>query len=258
MKKKPLLLLVLMALGGLLSSAQADVILGTAGSFAVLGATTVTSTGSTIVNGDLGLYPGLSITGFPPGGVTNGTIYAGGALAQQAQADAVTAYALLAGELPTANLSGQDLGGLTLFAGVRKFDATAQLTGILTLDALGDSQARFDFLIGSTLMSAAGASVVLLNGAQAGNVYWQVGSSATLGVGTFFAGSILADQSITLNSGANLNGRVLALNAAVTLDGNSISVPSLIPEPTTFLLLAFCATGFGAWRRLTKSRGVGA
>ena len=130
----------------------------------------------------------------------------------------------------------------------------AQLTGTLTLDARGDSNARFDFQIGSTLTTASSSSIVLTNGAQADNVFWQVGSSATLGADTSFDGSILADQSITLNAGASMSGRALALNAAVTLDDNDITVPTAVPEPASFWLLAFCASVFGAWQWLAVWR----
>lgn len=257
MKYNHLTLATLVVLAGLLPHSRADMLLGTAESFAVLGASTVTSTGQTVLDGNLGLYPGLSITGFPPGLVTNGTAYAGGPVAQQALADAGAAYSALSTETPTRDLTGLDLGGLTLTNGVWNFTTVAQLTGILTLDAQGDSAARFDFQIGSTLTTATGASVLLINGAQADNVFWQVGSSATLGAGTEFEGSILADQSVTLNTGASLSGRALALHAAVTLDDNFISVPAAIPEAASFWLLALCALGLGAGRRLTVWRRLG-
>jgi type VI secretion system secreted protein VgrG len=244
MKSKGLILTAFVALAGFLPQSKADVILDSADSFAVLG-----NTGDTILNGNLGVYPGLTITGFSPG-IVNGATYAGGSVAAQAQADALTAYNTLAGETVSQNgtLTGQDLGGMTLTPGVYFFSAVAQLTGILTLDAQGDSNARFDFQIGSTLTTAGSSSIVLTNGAQADNVFWQVGSSATLGADTSFDGSILADQSITLNAGASMSGRALALNAAVTLDDNDITVPTDVPEPASFRLLAFCASVFGAWQ----------
>jgi type VI secretion system secreted protein VgrG len=152
------------------------------------------------------------------------------------------------------DLTGQDLGTLVLMPGVYKFDSSAQLTGTLTLNGNGDSNARFDFQIGSTLTTASSSSILLINGAQAGNVFWQVGSSATLGTGTSFDGSILADQSITLNTGASMDGRALALNAAVTLDDNVITVPTEVPEPGSLWLLAFCASVFGAGQRLAGWR----
>jgi type VI secretion system secreted protein VgrG len=184
----------------------------------------------------------------------NGTIYNTDTVAGQAQADALTAYNFLAGEPVNSNLTGQDLGGLALLPGVYFFSSSAQLTAILTLDGNGDSNARFDFQIGSTLTTASSSSILLINGAQAGNVFWQVGSSATLGTGTSFNGSILADQSITLETGASLDGRALALNGAVTADDNIITVPTNIPEPATFWLLAFSASVFGSRQWLTVWR----
>jgi hypothetical protein len=199
-------------------------ILGTADSFAVLAGSTVTNTGASTIVGDLGVSPGLAVTGFPPGLVTGGTIHAGDAVALQAQSDVVTAYNTLAGEAPTGNLTGQDLGGLTLVAGVYHFSSSAQLTGTLTLDAQGDPNARFDFQIGSTLITAPNSLVRLINNADGCNVFWQVGSSATLDTTTEFEGSILALTSIALNTGATIpDGRALARNGAVTLDTNHIA-----------------------------------
>ncbi len=198
--------------------------LGAAESFAVLGGSTVTNTGSSVIVGDVGVSPGTAVTGFPPGLVTGGMIHMGDAVALQAQTDLTTAYNVLAGEPFQADLTGQDLGGKTLTPNVYHFSTSAQLTGMLTLDALGDPNARFDFQIGSTLTTASAASVRLINGADACNVFWQVGSSATLGTDTSFQGNILALASITLDTRANiLNGRALALNGAVTLDTNNIS-----------------------------------
>src|SRR5580658_6763511 len=174
----------------MVANATAQAPLGTASTFGVLGASTVTNTGPTAVNRDVGVSPGTAITGFPPGTVT-GTIDAGDALASQAHADLATAYGdLVALTCPSANnLTGQNLGQ-TLAPGVYCFDAAAQLTATITLDAQGNPNATFTIQIGSTLTTSSNSSVVLINGAQPGNVYWQVGSSATLGTGTAFQGNI--------------------------------------------------------------------
>jgi hypothetical protein len=200
------------------SSAQAQL-----SSFAVLGGSTVTNTATpTMVNGNLGVSPGSAVTGFPPGVVTGGTIHAADAVAAQAQSDLTTTYNNLAGMACNSNLTGQDLGGKTLTPGVYCFSTSAQLTGTLTLDAQGDSGAIFIFQIGSTLTTASAASVLLINGGSNCGVFWQVGSSATLGTGSAVAGSIVALTSITLNTGASVGGRVLARNGAVTLDDNNV------------------------------------
>ena len=243
----------LVFVAAVLPQANATVFLGTADPFAVLGGSTVVNTGASAVTGNVGIYPGVSATGFPPG-IVVGVTYAGGAVAQQAQADALTAYTTLGGETSIQNLTGTDLGGLTLGPGVRNFLSTAQLTGILTLDAGGDGNARFDFQIGSTLTTAASSSLILINGARADNVYWRIGSSATFGVGTTFSGTLLANQSITLNSGTSLSGRALALNGSVTLDTSTIVDSSTIPEVETFWSLGVLCSVAVAWRWAGKQR----
>ncbi len=206
--------------------------LGTAASFAVLAGSTVNNTGPTIVTGDLGVSPGSAVTGFPPGIVLGGTIHAEDAVALQAQNDVTVAYTDLAGQACDTDLTSQDLGGLTLLPGVYCFSTSAQLTGVLTLDSQGDPDAVFVFKVGSTLTTASNASVLLINGDTC-NVFWQVGSSATLGTGTMFEGNILALTSITLNTGASVSGRTLARNGAVTLDSNVVSAICAAPPTAT-------------------------
>ncbi len=192
-------------------------------SFAVLGGSTVTNTSTpTTITGNLGVSPGSAVTGFPPGIVTGGTIHAADTVAAQAQSDLTTTYNNLAGTPCTTDLTGQDLGGKTLVPGVYCFSTSAQLTGTLTLDAQGNSAAVFLFKMGSTLTTASGSSVLLINGGSNCGVFWQVGSSATLGTGTALLGNIVALTSITLNTGASVSGRVLARNGAVTLDNNNV------------------------------------
>jgi hypothetical protein len=233
--------------------------LGTAQSFAVLGGSTVTNTGPSVLTGNLGVSPGLAITGFPPGTVT-GTTHAGDAVALQAQSDVTTQYNSLAGAACTADLTGQDLGGKVLTAGVYCFSTSAQLTGTLTLNAQGNANATFVFKIGSTLTTASGSSVVLINGGNPCGVAWQIGSSATIGTTTSFIGNLIALTSVTLNTGANINGgRALARNGAVTLDTNNISfapcggapppVPTLATWAVMVLMGLLAFAGFAALRR---------
>ncbi len=210
--------------------------LGAARSFAVLGASTVDSTGQTVVTGDVGVSPGTAIVGFPPGTIASGAVHAGDVLAAQAHADAALAYDFLAGmpSIPANNRSNVDLGGLTLAPGVYKFDAEAMLTGALTLDAGGDSGALFVFQVGTALTTSSGASVTVINGGanyDESNVFWQLGSSATLGAGTAFTGQLLAYASVTMVTGATLNGSAMALTGAVTLDGNTVTSPPLAGPP---------------------------
>ncbi len=222
---KRLLLVICMMSMGSLAWGQSAPPLASAQSFGVLGATTVTSTGATVVTGDIGVSPGTAVTGFPPGTVSRGTIV-GPAAASAAHADASTAYAALVAQPCGTILSGQILGtspaAVTLSPGVYCFGASAQLTGTLTLSGKG----VYIFQIGSTLTTASNSAVILANGAMAGNVFWQLGSSATVGTNTAFAGSILAKVSDTINAGASINGRVFALTGAVTLDTNAITAES--------------------------------
>src|ERR1700687_723554 len=181
--------------------------LGTASNFAVLGSSTVTNTGSTMITGNLGLSPGTSITGFPPGTVT-GTTHAADAVAAQAQNDATAAKTALTSATCTTNEpTVVDIGGQTLGPGVYCFPSSAAITGTLTLSGNG----VYIFKMGSTLVTAAGNSnVVLTNGATANNVFWAVGSSATLGTYSGFKGTIIATASITATTGATVNGRLIA------------------------------------------------
>jgi hypothetical protein len=219
----------LFAVAGLLactssgSSSISSAVLGTAESFAVLGGSTVTNTGPTTIVGNLGVSPGLAVTGFPPGMVTGGVIHAGDAVALQSQRDVTTAYDTLKGAACDHDMTSQDLGGLTLTPGVYCFSSSAQLTGALTLDAKGNPDSVFIFQIGSTLTTASDASVLVINGARGCNVFWQVGSSATLGTTTKFVGNLLALTSITLTTGAEVSGRALARNGALTMDANHVA-----------------------------------
>jgi ice-binding like protein len=204
--------------------------LGTAASFWVLAGSTVTNTGSSVISGSVGVSPGSAVTGFPPGTVVDGTIHAADAVALQAQSDDVAAYNNLASRPITVNLTGQDLGGKTLIAGVYGFNSSAQLTGTLTLDGRGNPNSVFIFDIGSALTTASASRIVLINGAQGSKVFFRVGSSATLGTNTSFVGDILALTSITLTTGANIIcGDALAQNGAVTLDNNHITICTLTP-----------------------------
>ncbi|MEO6183393.1 MAG: ice-binding family protein, partial [Verrucomicrobiota bacterium] len=206
--------------------AQGTVPLGAVADFAVLAGSTVANTGTTQVTGDLGVSPGTAITGFPPGTVT-GAIHANDTAAAQAQTDLTTAFNDAAGRTVGAISKSGNLGGQTLAPGLYKSTSSLSISsGDLTLDAQGNSDAVWIFQIASTLTTSAGRQVILSGGAKASNVFWQVGSSATLGTTTVFKGTIMADQSITLNTGATLDGRALARIAAVTLDGNTVTIPA--------------------------------
>jgi hypothetical protein len=205
---------------------QASVALGSAANFVVLAGSTVTNTGATTVTGDLGVSPGTAVTGFPPG-VVNGMTHAGDPAAAQAQIDLTTAFNDAAGRSVGAVTVAGNLGGQTLTPGLYKSTSSLEISsGDLTLDAQGDANAVFIFQMASTLTTTAGRQVILSGGAKAANVFWQVGSSATLGTTSVFKGNILADQSITLNTGATLDGRALARIAAVALATNTITKPA--------------------------------
>ena len=203
--------------------------LGTACSFGILGATpVVSSVGPTNVIGDIGIWPAVSITGFPPG-ILTGTEHAGDSVAMTAQGDLTTAYNNAAGAAGGAVLPA-DIGGLTLPAGVYRTTSaqpSVGITGNLTLDGGGDPNATWIFQIVSTVTTATeNSQITLINGASSHNVFWQVGSSATLGTNTTFAGTIMAQASITLTTGATLNGRALARTGSIALDSNQVNVPA--------------------------------
>jgi hypothetical protein len=256
-----ILALVILACGVSPALAQTAPSLGTAQSYAVLGGSTVTNTGPSVIGGDLGLSPGTSVTGFPPGTVT-GAIHAADAAALSAQTSLTTAYNTAAGQSCTQDLTGQDLGGKVLIPGVYCFSTSAQLTGTLTLNAAGNAAAVWIFKVGSTLTTAGGSSVVMTNGGSQCNVFWQVGTSATLGTSTAFAGNILALTSITMTTGSGIVGRALARNGAVTLDTNSITpstcaaptpVPTLPPAVVVLLALGLAGMGYAQLRRRVRA-----
>jgi len=210
---------------------QAPVQLGTAGNFAVLAGQGVTNTGPTTVNGDLGTSPNPSVTG--AGLTVNGTIHAADAVAGQAQADTTIAYNSAAGRTPVTTVA-TELGGQNLKAGVyNSATGTFEITGRLTLDAEGDPNAVFIFQTASTLITASSSNVNIINAGTSCNVFWQVGSSATLGTFSTFRGTILALASITVTTGVTIDGRALARNGAVTLDTDTITRATCTTPATT-------------------------
>ncbi|WP_235488479.1 ice-binding family protein, partial [Frankia sp. AvcI1] len=192
-------------------AATPTVNLGTAAGYATLAGSTITNTGITTVDGDLGLSPGTAVTGFPPGRVT-GTVHAADSAAIQAKNDLAAAYDAAAATPTTATIP-VELGGTTETPGVYDSPAgTFGITGTLTLDAQGDPNAVFIFKAASTLITASASNVTLLNGAQSSNVFWVVGSSATLGTYSILRGTVLALTSITVTTGVTVDGRILARN----------------------------------------------
>lgn len=226
----------------------AAVNLGSASSFAVLAGSGITFAGSgpTTITGNIGTFPTASITG-AENLILAGESYPGGAVAQSAKTDLGTAYQSLAGRPYDATyVDGFDLVGLILTPGVYHDGSSLFLSGTLTLDARNDPDAVWIFQAGSTLITASASKLVLINGAQASHVYWQVGSSATLGTASDFAGTVLALDSITLDTGATVAGQLLALDGAVTMDNNTVAVP----ECSTLQLLAagIAALAVMKWR----------
>lgn len=239
----PLFLAALLgALAPLTAFAATDPGLGGAGNFAVLAGTTVTNTGPSWITGEVGVAPGSAVTGFPPG--TSGPQHKGDSVATTAQTNLTAAYTNAAAQpCPgTNNFTGVNLGGKNLVPGVYCQTTAPSLTGTLTLNGSG----VYIFQIGSTLVTASGARVVLTGGAQPCQIFWQVGSSATIATSTTFVGTVMALTSIAMQTGATLNGRALARNGAVTLDTNRIiqssgcgySVPGFVGPPTGNILPA--------------------
>ncbi len=240
---------LLMSCGILSAAAQSSVSLGAAESFAVLGGSAVTDAGGSLFYGDVGVSPGTSITGIVGSSVIGGSIHINDTLAMQAHASAEAAYNTLVGLSSDFTLVDPELGGLILTPGVYTFASSAQLTGILTLDGNGEINPEWIFQIGTTLTTASASSILAINGANESNVFFQVGSSATLGTDTEFLGNIIADQNISTTAGTTVLGRLLAVNAAVTLDGTVVTVP----EPSSSLLIAGSAMGLILRRGRRKS-----
>jgi hypothetical protein len=231
--------------------------LATAQPFVVLGGAGVTNTGPSVLNGDLGVTPGTSLSGFGAPAVVNGATHDNDAIAAQAQADLTTAYNVAAGQpiAPGNDLTGVDLGGLTLSPGAYGYSTSAQLTGQLTLDAHGDPSAQFVFVIGSTLTTASASSVILTNGASPCNVFWKIGSSATFGSGTAFEGNVMALTSISLNSGVTVLGRALARNGEVTLINDVLTLPGCATETSTTPTETATSTSAGTTTTSTVANG---
>jgi hypothetical protein len=212
-----------------IASGLQPVSLASAGAYGVLGGATVTSAGLTVINGDLGVSPGTAYTGFPPG-IVNGTIHAGDPVAAKAEADAGIAYNnAVARKNPTAVPA--DIGGMTLTPGLYKAPTTLGISSTVTLNGENKPLSVFIFQVPSTLTTAVNSAVVLTNQALACNVFWQVGSSATLNTDSTFVGTIIAAASISVGTGSSVDGRLLAQSGAVTLLANTISVPNMPQSP---------------------------
>lgn len=205
------------------TTTQSTITLAGASNLAVLAGSSITNTGATTITGDLGLSPGSSVGGFPPG-ILNGTQHINDVISNQAKLDLTAAYNDAAGRTSTdiVTLSG-NIGGLTLSPGLYKSTSSLAISsGDLTFDAKGNANAVFIIQIATTLTTTSGRKVILSGGALASNIFWQVGSSATFGTTSVFKGTVLAMQSITFNTGATLDGRGLARTGAVTMAGNTI------------------------------------
>ena len=231
-----------------------DIGLGTATSYAVLAHSTVTNTGPSVITGDVGLSPGTSATGLTAATISGSTEVATSA-ALGAQGDLTTAFNQAAGESSTGAITG-DLGGQTLTAGVYTSAVGVGLTGALTLNGQGNPDAVFIFQVGSTLTTASSSSVVLENGAQACHVFWQVGSSATLGTSSALVGTVMAQASISLTTNASLEGRVLARTGAVTLDSNVIHIPVCSGATSTTSTTVAGTTGAAGTTGVTGTTGT--
>ena len=229
------ILALTLALAAPVAAEAAPVDLATVNPFVVLGGTTVTNTGPSVLNGDLGVSPGTALTGFGLPAVVNGATHATDEVAAKAQLDLTNAYNVAAGQpvAPADDLSNTNLGNRKLGPGAYRYTAAALLTGALTLDAEGDPNAQFVFEIGSELTTESASSVVLVNGASPCNVYWQVGSSADLGTTTAFQGNLMALTSISLKNGATVVGRMLARNGQVSLINNVLTRPLCAAGTTT-------------------------
>jgi hypothetical protein len=228
----------------------ATVDLGAATPFAILAGTGITNTGPTTVIGDIGSFPTPAMTGFASVSLT-GSIHAADAVAQNAQLSLSNAYTDAATRTPLVSFGpAANLSGMTLLPGIYNSSSSLEFSGTLTLDAAGDPAAFWIFQAGSTLVTAPGSSISLINGAEPCSIFWQVGSSATLGTNSAFDGTIIALTSITLNSGTTIDGRALALNGAVTMDNAFIATPACsTPEADSRLLLTSFAAAITIRRR---------